>query len=892
MTNENKAARKKMPTFKNDQQPSIDNLLPIAVLNEQDLLNALPETISAVLTDLESEHTETNKTDQTNILDNDKFLSTIFGNPVNNAYPIVIGFAGNPLTVPRKKWFGYPWKGDSSDIIFVIEENNYFSLALFKPDDTGQYRRKKEHFQALYAVMLDDIGSKVEMERLTLPPSWLLETSQGNYQAGYLLDEPLINIKAADQLMKAIIKAGLCDPGANGPTARLARLPVAVNGKHESPFSCRMEIWSPDRRYSVQQLVDGFQLDIASTMRSKQEKSRVPTNCDADLDSVWIPCPAENTVIFVLEQRGLYKNPLGSGKHDITCPWKDEHTGGVDSGTAYFEPDDNWPVGGFKCLHGHCAERHIRDLLRMLNIEVSDARMKPIIRIIAGEIPCIVDAAEAELAQTEKYYQRGGLIVVVFNDPGTREIRIQGISQHGLVRALAGIINWERFDGRAKEWVRTDPPLRHVAVLYDSANYAHLPILNGLARQPYLRPDGSLMNTAGYDSDTRMFGVFNSSKFSIPDKPSRMQAEMALELLQELLAEFRFSNESDRAAALAAILTATIRPSLPLAPMFHARAHAVGSGKSYLCELITAFATPQRGTPTAFPADDEECRKLLLAEFMRSPPVIEFDNMTSDLIPHNSLCTALTSEHMSGRILGVSKTTSASTRVLFLSSGNNVGPVRDMARRCITISLNPEVEIPATRTFNCPNLINDVIQKREHYVSAALTIIRAWIIAERPMTDCKSWGNYGEWSDLCRQPLLWLGCEDPTLSIFEALSDDPDRETLARLLNAWKSVFGNSPAMVRDAVKKANQGNEDELKEILDDIAEERGEINRRRLGRWIKRHSGRIVNNLRFVRCDGKNSAEKWRVESVSLVLSVAHSTNEKTVSAADAYLRASSGE
>ena len=35
--------------------------------------------------------------------------------------------------------------------------------------------------------------------------------------------------------------------------------------------------------------------------------------------------------------------------------------------------------------------------------------------------------------------------------------------------------------------------------------------------------------------------------------------------------------------------------------MFHVRAHMVGSGKSYLCELITAFATPQRGTPTTFP---------------------------------------------------------------------------------------------------------------------------------------------------------------------------------------------------------------------------------------------------------------------------------------------------
>lgn len=180
------------------------------------------------------------------------------------------------------------------------------------------------------------------------------------------------------------------------------------------------------------------------------------------------------------------------------------------------------------------------------------------------------------------------------------------------------------------------------------SNYVHLPILNGLTRQPYLRPDGSLLNTAGYDSTTGIFGVFDARKFSIPDKPSRSEAESALTLLQDLLVEFNFATISDQSAALAAILTAAIRPSLVHAPMFHVCAHTAGSGKSYLCELITAFTTPQRGSPTTFPADDEECRKLLLAELLRAPAVIEFDNLTSDLFAYKSLCTALTSEFMSG----------------------------------------------------------------------------------------------------------------------------------------------------------------------------------------------------------------------------------------------------
>lgn len=75
-----------------------------------------------------------------------------------------------------------------------------------------------------------------------------------------------------------------------------------------------------------------------------------------------------------------------------------------------------------------------------------------------------------------------------------------------------------------------------------------------------------------------------------------------------------------------------------------------------------------------------------------------------------------------GRILGVSKTATVGTRSLFLSSGNNVQPIKDMARRCITVSLDPQVETPATRQFSSDPLAA-VRGYRESYVSLALTVI-------------------------------------------------------------------------------------------------------------------------------------------------------------------------
>ena len=845
---------------------------------------------------------ETDKTDETDVITNGEFLIAVFGNDLADVRPVVVSFEGNPSNALSGSWVGTSWRGETGEPpALPASANNYFSLAIFKPDEADRYRRQKSRFQALCAVMLDDIGTKVAEERLTLPPSWLLETSAGNHQAGYLLREPLADGAAADRLMNAIVAAGLCDPGANGPRARLARLPDAMNGKHTPPFQCRMITWSPELRYSVDELSDGLQLDMAPVGRPTRQSARSAQERPSDGDPVWIARPEENGVLAALRDRSLYKRLLGEGKHDITCPWAQEHTDGADGGTAYFEPNDNWPIGGFKCSHGHCTERRVRDLLRFIDIEASAARMKPTIRVTPGEIPRVVDAAERALAHSGRHYQRGGLIVTVVTDPGTRETRVQDISQPALVLALAGAATWERFNEHSRGWTRIDPPVRHTVVLLDSTSYRHLPVLNGLTRQPYLRPDGSLMMAAGYDSSTGMFGVFDASQYSIPETPTRADAEAALSSLKDLLTEFAFTSDTDRDATLNLILTAAVRPSLATAPMFHVRAHMVGSGKSYLCELITAFATPQRGTPTTFPGDDEECRKLLLAELLRAPAVIEFDNLTGDLVAHKSLCTALTSEHMSGRILGVSKIATVNTRVLFLSSGNNVAPVKDMTRRCITVNLDPGDEVPAARSFERPELVRDVLRERGRYVAAALTIVRAWIVAGRPKFTCKSLAGYGDWSNLCRQPLLWLGLTDPTESAFEAMADDPDRETLARLLETWQLVFGKTPAMVRDAVKQASIFHEAhaELREVLHDIADERGEINRRRLGRWIKRHRGRIVDGRRFVRASGNRSAEAWCVESVSSVLSVLSVSNDRptksVITDADgrtAYARASRGE
>jgi hypothetical protein len=375
------------------------------------------------------------------------------------------------------------------------------------------------------------------------------------------------------------------------------------------------------------------------------------------------------------------------------------------------------------------------------------------------------------------------------------------------------------------------------------------------------------VSEAGFDEVTGLFGVFDARQFNIPDKPTKAQAASALAEIRTLLAELAFANHHDEAAALAGILTATIRPSLPLAPMFHIRAPQIASGKSYLSGIIAAFVSPSSPSAVAFPTSDEECVKLLLATLLAAPGCVIFDNLTSDLIPFKSLCSALTEESLTGRILGVSKTATVGTRALFLSSGNNVDAVKDMARRCITINLDPKVETPATRQFKGDPLAI-VRADRARFVSLALTVVRAWVVSDEEDLPCKPFASYGQWSSWVRQPLLWLGLPDPVARVFEQLAQDPDREALGCILHAWRKAFSDTPTMIRSAISAADF--DSELEQTLREVSEERGLINNRRLGRWIARHAGRIVDGLRFERASGTTSAERWIVKSVMSVKAV----------------------
>jgi len=275
--------------------------------------------------------------------------------------PLFCGFPEDPLVKKNKGWPAKTMVDYQLPHEIAKSNNNYFSIATFRPDSQGSYRALKNNVVANYSILLDDIGTKVKT-RIKLPLSWKIETSPGNYQGGLILDKPCTDTKLYESVVKALGAQGFSDRGAGG-TARWARLPSGLNTKDMyladgvAP-KVKLTYFYPERRYSIEHIIKSFRLNLG----------RKAVNSD---NIKLVKEKGNSSILSDLKSAGLWKSELEQGTHDITCPWVSQHTEQIDHGTVYFEPSlDNKHAGGFKCQHGHCSTRDINELKSYLGLKV------------------------------------------------------------------------------------------------------------------------------------------------------------------------------------------------------------------------------------------------------------------------------------------------------------------------------------------------------------------------------------------------------------------------------------------------------------------------------------------------------------------------------------------
>jgi putative DNA primase/helicase len=305
----------------------------------------------------------------------DVYLQQIFGGEFSNAW--VTGFNHDPAAsstdgrIQAIAWGGAPYARIRDRI--RPDSNNYLCISTFRVGDDGRARRRTALHKATYAFMIDDVGEKVPLDRIALPPTLAIQTSPGSQQYWYILREPEADGAAVRAVIDNLINKGLMsdnkDPGMRGVN-RYGRLPFGLNtkakykrkdGSYPEVHMVSPPVW--EHRYTVAEFCEAY--GVSSTPLGSGEYARAP-----------IPEEAEQFNIALLEAlhgEGYYKEDKGGGKHDVTCPWFHEHTGHADNGAAVFEAGhidvatgETYPLGGYRCHHGHGEKLSLKAVVRLL----------------------------------------------------------------------------------------------------------------------------------------------------------------------------------------------------------------------------------------------------------------------------------------------------------------------------------------------------------------------------------------------------------------------------------------------------------------------------------------------------------------------------------------------
>jgi hypothetical protein len=540
-------------------------------------------------------------------------------------------------------------------------------------------------------------------------------------------------------------------------------------------------------------------------------------------------------------------------------------------------------IVGLPTLAELIPEKVVKTALRWLAIDAGTApRVERVIQpggegkhevvIAVDALAEIAEQCERTLAEAEDsdIYQAGGRLVYPVREPapdGGASYGLATLDADGILLRLHEKFRFVRLKPvkGGVERVPADVPQALPRLMLARRGRWQYRRLRGVSAVPLLRPDGvTLVAHEGYDPESEMLFVGLPESPPMPERPTRDDAEAALGRLSALLAEFPFPTPLDAAVAVAAAMTAVLKPSLGTTPMFLVTSPTPGSGKSYFQAVVGALALGFR--PAMLGASGlnlEELDKRLVATLLAGAPLIVLDNMTG-VLASDALCQAISAETpLKLRPLGQSAEITVSPQALILGNGNNVTPSGDLLRRVIHCRLDAGVERPETRQFERAPL-EEVIANRGEYITAGLTITRAWHVAGR-QDRLPVMAGFGRWSDWVRSSLYWLSGVDVCDSIERLREEDGQLEGLRAVLAAWSDAFGSEPVTVRELAHEAEQENRGELREALLSVAGRRGDLDKIRLGRWLTANKDRPVGGLRL-RAAGSDSHTKttrWRVES-----------------------------
>jgi hypothetical protein len=276
-----------------------------------------------------------------------------------------------------------------------------------------------------------------------------------------------------------------------------------------------------------------------------------------------------------------------------------------------------------------------------------------------------------------------------------------------------------------------------------------LPELRRIARAPIFAGSGTIL-AEGFDS---LSGILCAPApgFRLPSPkewPLKADIQAARDLIiDDLLVDFPFTGEAERAHAVALLLLPFVRALIDgPTPLHLIEKPTPGTGASLLVEMISLIATAAEPAMMTLSTNEDEARRTITGRLLGLPTIVVIDNARR--LESQALSGAITSPIWTDRIVGTSKTPQVPIQCAWVATGNNPSLSSEIARRIVRSRLDTGLERPFERTkFKYPQLRKWVVEHQAKLVWAALTLGRSWIAAGSPK-GTRPLGMFESWAEV------------------------------------------------------------------------------------------------------------------------------------------------
>ncbi len=369
-------------------------------------------------------------------------------------------------------------------------------------------------------------------------------------------------------------------------------------------------------------------------------------------------------------------------------------------------------------------------------------------------------------------------------------VRIEVVEEPSMFGMLVRAADWKRTTlGGPKDAKPPKDLVRDMIANPDSG----LPELVGLVEAPIFDPAGKLIATPGYHAESGLYLAADPELEvqPVPLEPSASEVASARTLLlEDLLLDFPFASDSDRAHALAALLQPFVRRMIAgPTPIYLAEAPTPGSGKSLWADLVSIVSRGRSCEATTVSNSENELRKKITSLLLKGTDLILIDNVTCSL-DSGQLAAAITAETWSDRLLGRSRIVDAPNTATWIITANNPRVSLEIARRSVRIRIDSGSERPWRRTaFKHDPIREWAREHRARLVHACLVLIQSWIAAGMP-AGSTSLGSFERWASVLGGILEHVevpGFLANTAEFYET-ADDEGREWRA-FVEAWRHRY-------------------------------------------------------------------------------------------------------